>query len=105
MEVYEIEWSDRAKDGLMMIKRFAEIHTSKEKVKDLIRAIHKKAQQLQNFPFSKPIDPFFEHLNLGHRFVMSGNARIIFRVIDKKVLIVNVIDGRMDPERYFVVRE
>lgn len=88
-----------------MIKKHVEGYSTKQAAKETLRAIQGRTVILSKFPYSGPIDPHFEFKQKGHRFVMVGHFRIVYRVIDDKIHITNVFDSRMNPKDVFFVGE
>ncbi|MBL7952802.1 MAG: type II toxin-antitoxin system RelE/ParE family toxin [Flavobacteriales bacterium] len=52
---------------------------------------------LEQFPFGGPIEPWLEHQGLGHRRVVIGNYKVVYRVLGDEVRIIDVFDSRQDP--------
>ncbi|HEX2615931.1 MAG TPA: type II toxin-antitoxin system RelE/ParE family toxin [Flavobacteriales bacterium] len=44
-------------------------------------------------------EPLLDHLGLGHRRLVSGHYKIIYRIIDDLIFISDIIDTRQDPEK------
>ncbi len=57
------------------------------------------AYSLNNSPLRRSIEFNLEDLNEGHRYLLSGNYKIIYKVIDDVVFITDVFDCRQDPEK------
>jgi len=45
------------------------------------------------------IEPTLEHLGLGHRRLIEGNFKIIYRVDGELVSVTDIFDSRMDPDK------
>ena len=43
-------------------------------------------------------EPLLDHLGLGHRRKVSGNYKIIYRIIDNLIFVSDIFDSRQDPE-------
>ena len=52
---------------------------------------------LEQVPFGGQVEPWLEHQGLGHRRVVVGNHKVVYRVHEEEVRIVDVFDGRQDP--------
>lgn len=105
MEALDIVWSDMAKDSIEAIYLHLKRTSSKENAKRTIKGIRQKCLALLSFPHLGPIDPWFENRRYQYRFLMADQFRIVYRIESTKILIINVIDGRMNPDRYFVTGE
>jgi plasmid stabilization system protein ParE len=62
-------------------------------------AILKKALLLKDNPKLGVVEERLAHLALGHRFLVEGNYKIIYRTEDQYILITDVFDTRQDPEK------
>jgi len=60
-------------------------------------SIFNAASQLQNQPESGQIEPNLEKLKQGHRYVVRGNYKIIYKAVAEGILITDVFDTRQDP--------
>ncbi|WP_436415524.1 type II toxin-antitoxin system RelE/ParE family toxin [Petrimonas sp.] len=93
----KIIWSDFARAMLKDIyyyhKEVAGIPIA-QKIRD---RIFKTVRQLIKHPHSGQIEEFLLSLNEGHRYLISGNYKIIYKVFDKHILITDVFDTRQNP--------
>ena len=44
-------------------------------------------------------EPLLKHLKLGHRRIIEGHYKIIYRVIEDKIYITDIFDSRQDPRK------
>jgi toxin ParE1/3/4 len=63
-----------------------------------IERIERKLEQLRHFPFIGPERP---SLAAGIRAVVAGTHLIIYRVDAEAVVVLRIIDGRMDIDEEF----
>ena len=42
---------------------------------------------------------FLEHLNKGHRRLVSGNYKITYLILDDEIIITDIFDARQDPAK------
>lgn len=54
---------------------------------------------LLHHPRGGQYEPLLDHLGLGHRRKVSGNYKIIYRIIDDLIFISDIFDSRQDPEK------
>ncbi|MCB0771967.1 MAG: type II toxin-antitoxin system RelE/ParE family toxin [Flavobacteriales bacterium] len=54
---------------------------------------------LLDHPRGGQYEPLLEHLGLGHRRKVSGNYKIIYRIVDDLIFVSDVFDTRQDPGR------
>jgi hypothetical protein len=40
-------------------------------------------------------------MNLGHRYLVEGNFKIIYRIVDDIIWVTDIFDSRQDPEKMF----
>lgn len=52
---------------------------------------------LEQFPFGGQVEPWLAHQGLGHRRVVVGNFKLVYRILQEEVRIVDVFDSRQDP--------
>jgi toxin ParE1/3/4 len=97
----EIEWSDRAVEGMELIADWIASKFSPTVAAKSLDAIYTRASLLGNLPRSGMIDPYFEHLGKGHRFVMKEHSRIVYLILEDKLVITNVFDMRMNPDTHY----
>lgn len=76
-----------------------QIHLSKEKVQQIIEQILKRTEELENFPEAGQLEDLLSHLNMGHRRLIEGHVKIIYRVEGKFVYITDFFDSRQDPKK------
>ena len=50
-------------------------------------------------PRGGQVEPLLDHLGLDHRRKVSGNYKIIFRIIDDLIFVSDPFDTRQDPEK------
>ena len=52
---------------------------------------------LEQFPYGGQVEPWLEQQGLGHRRVVLGNYKVVYRIFANEVRIVDVFDSRQDP--------
>jgi len=50
-------------------------------------------------PLKGQTEPFLEHLELGHRRLVEGHYKIIYKVVDEYIYITDIFDSRQDPDK------
>ena len=68
----------------------------------LVDDILAAAQLVEQLPFGGQVEPWLAHKNLGHRRVVVGNYKVVYRVFEEEVRIVDVFDSRQDPDKMTV---
>lgn len=61
-------------------------------------AVLKKALLLAKFPFMGAEELLLQELGLGHRYLVEGNYKIIYRIEDDIIYITDIFDTRRNPE-------
>jgi len=54
---------------------------------------------LAKFPESGQIENSLNEMNEGHRYLVDGNYKIIYKKISEGILITDVFDTRQDPKK------
>jgi hypothetical protein len=44
-------------------------------------------------------EPLLDHLKMEHRHKVSGNHKIIYRIIDDLIFVSDILDARQDPDK------
>jgi plasmid stabilization system protein ParE len=52
---------------------------------------------LEQFPYGGQVEPWLEQQGLGHRRAVVGNYKVVYRVLEAEVRMVDVFDSRQDP--------
>ena len=98
MNFYRIQWTKKAITQLEKIADYY-VEYSPTAAQSIISAIFRKVVLLEIYPLSYPIEPLLEQLYKQHRFMICGNYKIIFRVVEKDVFIHVVFDCRQNPKK------
>jgi len=54
---------------------------------------------LADHPLAGAIEAELEHLGKGHRRIVVGPFKIIYRITPKQVVVTDIFDSRRDPKR------
>lgn len=54
---------------------------------------------LLTHPRGGQYEPLLDQLGLKHRRLVSGNYKIIYRIIDDLIFVSDIFDARQDPEK------
>lgn len=57
-----------------------------------------KALLLAKFPLMGSEEQLLKELNLGHRYIVEGNYKIVYRIEGKIIYITDMFDTRRSPE-------
>jgi toxin ParE1/3/4 len=95
----KIIWSEFASNALKGIYLYHKLMVS-EKVARTIRSnILCYVKHLLKHPRSGQTESTLEVLKEGHRYLVYGNYKIIYREVDEGILITDVFDTRQDPQK------
>ena len=102
---YSIEWSPVSLRDLDEILEYVGLHDSPEAASRLFSKVSSCIVTLNRFPRRCRVVPELkEQLIQEYRELILGPYRIFFRLTEKKIGIVGVLDGRRDLEELILQR-
>ncbi len=93
----KIVWSDFASANLKDVFSYHKEAAGENIARNLRNKIFETTKQLENHPLSGQVEASLMHLGEGHRYLVSGNYKIVYRIIEDVVLITDLFDTRQDP--------
>ena len=93
----KIIWSDFASNTLKKNYQYHKEVAGKIIAKKLKSKIFRSTKQLINHPDSGQIEESLKQLREGHRYLVSGNYKIVYKKVTEGILITDVFDSRQDP--------
>lgn len=72
---------------------------SHEKLIEIRDEILDGADTLLMHPLQGQEEPLLEYLGLGHRRLVVGHYKIIYRIIEECIYITDIFDCRQDPDK------
>lgn len=93
----KIIWSNFASESLKEIYLYHKEVASEPIAKRLKTSIFNTTRQLIKHPLSGQIEETLAMLEQGHRYLVKGNYKIIYRKINEGILITDIFDTRQDP--------
>ncbi|HPE77038.1 MAG TPA: type II toxin-antitoxin system RelE/ParE family toxin [Draconibacterium sp.] len=93
----KIFWTDFASETLSEIYQYYKENASPIIAKKIKSEIFNSTRQLKEFPHSGHFELNLRRLNQGHRYLVRGNYKIIYKEIPDGILITDVFDTRQDP--------
>lgn len=93
----KILWSDFSIEMLLEIYTYYKEKASPAIARKIRRDILNATNQLKKHPDSGQIELNLEKLNEGHRYLVKGNYKIIYKEIPEGLLFTDVFDTRQDP--------
>lgn len=94
-----IVFSHFAKSKLKAIYKYYKVVASKQVADDIKNGIIQKSKSLREFPEMGSIDEHLSYLKSGHRKLIEGNYKIVYRITDSVIFITDIFDTRQDPEK------
>jgi len=88
--------------ALLSLEETLEFYATKvsfEKLVEIRDRILNKADTLLKQPLAGRKEPFLEHLRLGHRRIIEGHCKIIYKVEGEYIYITDIFDSRQDPDK------
>ena len=85
----------KLKEIFLYYKREATLTIAK-KIK---RKIFNKIKLTIDNPLIGTEDNYLKHLSLGHRNLIEGNYKIVYRLSDNIIYITDIFDSRQDPDK------
>jgi plasmid stabilization system protein ParE len=93
----KILWSDFSIEMFLEIYTYYKEKASPSIAKKIKTDILTATKLLKKHPASGQIELNLKKLNEGHRYLVKGNYKIIYKEIPEGLLITDVFDTRQDP--------
>ena len=94
-----ITWTEFAKDNLKDIFNFYSKTVSKKVAHKIRKQILNSTNRLNKNPEIGQIEFYLEKLKENHRYILSGNYKVIYKIEDSKIIITDVFDVRQNPDK------
>ena len=96
MKVY---WTKFALSSLADIYRYYKVNVSVDVANKIRNNVISSSKQLVNNSLSGSTEDLLVDLLEGHRYLVRGNYKIIYKISNKKVYITDVFDTRQNPNK------
>jgi plasmid stabilization system protein ParE len=93
----KIIWTDFATGTLLDIYQYYKLKASPAVARKIKTEILETTKQLIKHPYSGQVEFNLEKLKEGHRYLVKGNYKIIYKEVVEGILITDVFDTRQDP--------
>ncbi|MCM4161623.1 type II toxin-antitoxin system RelE/ParE family toxin [Antarcticibacterium flavum] len=94
-----IIWTAFAIDTLKSIVEYhKEVANPKVAVK-IRKEIFSSTGQLLKYPESGQTELLLKHLNENYRYILSGNYKVIYKIIKNDIVITDIFDTRQNPTK------
>lgn len=85
--------------SLIRALEFRENKLTATQLSTLYELVMNRVGSLSKSVFHGQIEPAMEHRGQGHRRLIEGHFKIIYRVEDDVVYVTDIFDTRQDPEK------
>ncbi|PIQ34982.1 MAG: plasmid stabilization protein [Bacteroidetes bacterium CG18_big_fil_WC_8_21_14_2_50_41_14] len=93
----KIIWSGFAIEMLKEIFIYHKEVAGNRIAKRIRTKIFSTTKQLRQHPNSGQIEPTLEILKEGHRYLVIGNYKVVYKEVSEGILITDIFDTRQDP--------
>jgi len=76
-----------------------EMEVPLERVLEIKDDLLESAKRLSKNPYKGQLEPYLIKLNKGHRRIIKGNIKIIYRIEEKTIYITDFFDTRRSPSK------
>ena len=94
----KVFWTKFALVSLHTIFNYYKENVSLRVAQHIKNSILSSTRQLEKHPLSGSIEKLLIDLEEGHRYIIRGNYKIIYKILNKKVFITDIFDTRQNPE-------
>jgi len=70
-----------------------------EKALEIKDRLMQRARSLSNYPYKGQPEPYLSKLEQGHRRIIEGNFKIVYRIENKMIYIVDFFDSHQRPNK------
>jgi len=95
----KLVYTEQALNSLEDVLEFLAPKVSREKLGEIRNRILDAADTLLQQPLQGQEEPYLRHFFLGHRRLVEGNFKIIYRVTGEHIYITDIFDTRQDPDK------
>ena len=67
----------------------------------IIDRVFDHVELLSRYPGLGAIEPQLDHLEMGHRRLIVGHFKIIYRILPGEIIVLDIFDSRQDPSGMF----
>jgi len=95
----KLVYTEQALISLEETLEFIAQKVSQDKLIEIRDQILDRADTLLKQPLIGQKEPFLEHLGFGHRRLVEGHCKIIYKVVGEYIYITDIFDSRQDPDK------
>ncbi len=90
---------DQAKDSLRRSLQYLSTYYSARYLAGLKRQVSQELRWLTAHPEGGQFEPELGSLGLGHRRIIAGPFKIVYRVLGNTIVVNDIFDARRDPKK------
>jgi len=94
-----IIWLPLARKNVKDIFDYHKINASYNVARNIRKQIFNSTRQLSRNPLSGQEEFYLSELRQNHKYLVSGNYKIIYRIEREQILIIDVFDTRQHPDK------
>jgi toxin ParE1/3/4 len=95
----KLVYTEQALISLEEVLEFIAPKISYEKLIEIRDKILDTTETLLEQPLAGQKEYLLEHLQLGHRRIVEGHYKIIYKVVGEYIYITDIFDSRQDPAK------
>ncbi len=92
-------WTKFALNSLSDIYKYYQENVSLTIAQNIKDSVLSSSRQLEKQFHSGQIEELLIDLDEGHRYILRGNYKIIYKIYNHKIYITDVFDTRQNPEK------
>ena len=93
----KVIWTDFASTTLKDIFHYHKEVAGKNIAQEVKNKIFNSTKQLIKYPTSGQIEDSLKQLEEGHRYLIVGDYKVIYKGVEEGILITDIFDTRQDP--------
>ena len=95
----QIYWTNFALTELKNIFLYYQMVADKRVANKIKKSIFTSTKKLINNPLIGALEENLKDLNQGHRYLVEGNYKIIYLIINDSIFITDIFDCRQNPKK------
>ena len=95
----KIIWANLAVRSLKEIFLFHKLTAGRRIALKIKSGIFSATRQLLEQPEMGPLEASLEKLNEGHRYLVNGNYKVVYKIVNEGILVTDLFDTRQEPTK------